>query len=72
MATARGMYAIVDWHMLTPGDPNYNLGRAKTFFTEIAQRHNGKNERPLRDRQRAQRRPSPGPSIRTTPTSSSR
>lgn len=42
MATARGMYAIVDWHMLTPGDPMYNLGRAKTFFTEIAQRHNGK------------------------------
>ncbi|MEU9888524.1 cellulase family glycosylhydrolase [Sphaerisporangium sp. NPDC051011] len=43
MATARGMYAIVDWHMLTPGDPNYNLSRAKTFFTEIAQRHNAKN-----------------------------
>ncbi|MFI7134281.1 cellulase family glycosylhydrolase [Nonomuraea sp. NPDC050153] len=42
-ATARGMYAIVDWHMLDPGDPNYNLARAKTFFTEIAQRHNGKN-----------------------------
>ncbi|RVX37796.1 endoglucanase [Nonomuraea polychroma] len=42
-ATARGMYAIVDWHMLTPGDPNYNLSRARTFFTEIAQRHNGKN-----------------------------
>ncbi|MEV0378816.1 glycoside hydrolase family 5 protein [Nonomuraea sp. NPDC050643] len=42
-ATARGMYAIVDWHMLTPGDPMYNLSRAKTFFTEIAQRHNGKN-----------------------------
>ncbi|GAA3090643.1 glycoside hydrolase family 5 protein [Nonomuraea salmonea] len=41
-ATARGMYAIVDWHMLDPGDPMYNLGRAKTFFTEIAQRHNGK------------------------------
>ncbi|MEZ0076769.1 cellulase family glycosylhydrolase [Planotetraspora sp. GP83] len=41
-ATARGMYAIVDWHMLTPGDPNYNLSRAKTFFTEIAQRHNNK------------------------------
>ncbi|MCT9929252.1 glycoside hydrolase family 5 protein [Planotetraspora sp. A-T 1434] len=41
-ATARGMYAIVDWHMLSPGDPNYNLSRAKTFFTEIAQRHNNK------------------------------
>jgi endoglucanase len=42
MATARGMYALVDWHQLTPGDPNYNLSRAKTFFTEIAQRHRGK------------------------------
>jgi endoglucanase len=41
--TARGMYAIVDWHMLSPGDPNVNLSRARTFFTEIAQRHNGKN-----------------------------
>ena len=40
--TERGMYAIVDWHMLTPGDPYYNLSRAKTFFTEIARRHNSK------------------------------
>lgn len=37
--SAQGMYVIVDWHMLTPGDPNYNLARARTFFTEIAQRH---------------------------------
>lgn len=42
MATARGMYAIVDWHMLDPGDPMYNLSRAKTFFTEIANRHKNK------------------------------
>ncbi|MER5770389.1 cellulase family glycosylhydrolase [Streptomyces sp. NPDC001985] len=42
-ATARGMYAIVDWHMLSPGDPHHNLARAKTFFTEIAQRHAGKS-----------------------------
>ncbi|MGO1056552.1 cellulase family glycosylhydrolase [Crossiella sp. CA198] len=41
-ATKRGMYALVDWHQLTPGDPNYNLARAKTFFTEIAQRHKDK------------------------------
>ncbi|AKJ29508.1 cellulase family glycosylhydrolase [Caldimonas brevitalea] len=38
-ATERGMYAIVDWHMLTPGDPNYNLDRARTFFTQIAQKY---------------------------------
>ncbi|MDR8410787.1 cellulase family glycosylhydrolase [Nonomuraea sp. 3-1Str] len=42
-ATSRGLYAIVDWHMLDPGDPTYNLSRAKTFFTEIAQRHNAKD-----------------------------
>ncbi|WP_369371776.1 glycoside hydrolase family 5 protein [Promicromonospora sp. Populi] len=41
--TARGVYAIVDWHMLDPGDPNFNLQRAKTFFTAIAQRNNGNN-----------------------------
>jgi aryl-phospho-beta-D-glucosidase BglC (GH1 family) len=41
-ATSRGIYAIVDWHMLSPGDPNVNLTRAKTFFTEIAQRHKDK------------------------------
>ncbi|WP_285743552.1 cellulase family glycosylhydrolase [Lentzea sp. NBRC 105346] len=41
-ATKRGMYALVDWHQLDPGDPNYNLSRAKTFFTEIAQRHKDK------------------------------
>ncbi|MFC5289679.1 cellulase family glycosylhydrolase [Actinokineospora guangxiensis] len=39
--TERGMYAIVDWHMLSPGDPYHNLERAKTFFTEIGRRHNG-------------------------------
>ncbi|MBN6056235.1 cellulase family glycosylhydrolase, partial [Nonomuraea sp. RK-328] len=41
-ATSRGLYAIVDWHMLDPGDPDYNLSRARTFFAEIAQRHNAK------------------------------
>jgi hypothetical protein len=34
--TARDMYALVDFHMLEPGDPNYNLSRAITFFTDIA------------------------------------
>ncbi|WP_169307354.1 cellulase family glycosylhydrolase [Chitiniphilus eburneus] len=43
-ATERGMYALVDWHQLDPGDPNYNLARAKTFFTHIAQKYgNQKN-----------------------------
>ena len=42
-ATARGMYALVDWHQLTPGDPNANLARAKTFFSAIANTHKNKN-----------------------------
>ncbi len=42
-ATERGMYALVDWHQLDPGDPNYNLARAKTFFTAIANQHKNKN-----------------------------
>ncbi|TDW95327.1 aryl-phospho-beta-D-glucosidase BglC (GH1 family) [Kribbella pratensis] len=41
-ATKRGLYALVDWHQLDPGDPNENLGLAKTFFTEIAERHKDK------------------------------
>ncbi|WP_328470804.1 cellulase family glycosylhydrolase [Actinoplanes sp. NBC_00393] len=41
-ATARGLYAIVDWHMLSPGDPNFNLARAKTFFQQIAAKHKNK------------------------------
>ena len=41
-ASARGLYAIVDWHMLDPGDPFYNLARAKTFFREIARVHRNK------------------------------
>ncbi|MFI9821462.1 glycoside hydrolase family 5 protein [Streptomyces sp. NPDC052013] len=42
-ATARGMYVIVDWHMLDPGDPHANLSEARTFFTEIAKRNKGRN-----------------------------
>ncbi|MFC5168999.1 cellulase family glycosylhydrolase [Streptomyces mutomycini] len=38
-AEARGMYALIDFHTLTPGDPNYNLDRAKTFFASVAARN---------------------------------
>ena len=41
-ATRRGIYILIDWHQLSPGDPNANTARAKTFFTEIAQRHKDK------------------------------
>ncbi|MEU4260962.1 cellulase family glycosylhydrolase [Streptomyces argenteolus] len=42
-ATDRGMYVIVDWHMLSPGDPNANLGNARKFFTDIANRNRTKS-----------------------------
>ncbi|PCK31920.1 cellulase family glycosylhydrolase [Pseudoalteromonas piscicida] len=35
MASQRGLYVLVDWHQLNPGDPNYNLAFAKRFFTDI-------------------------------------
>lgn len=40
--SARGLYAIVDWHILQPGDPNVNLERAKRFFSTMAVRHRDK------------------------------
>src|ERR1044072_6413989 len=41
-ATERGMYALIDWHQLDPGDPNANLSRARTFFTAVANAHKDK------------------------------
>jgi endoglucanase len=40
-ATALGLYVLVDFHILTPGDPNANLGLAKTFFADVSARHAG-------------------------------
>ncbi|GAA1367558.1 cellulase family glycosylhydrolase [Catellatospora chokoriensis] len=42
-ATERGLYALIDFHTLTPGDPMYNLDRAKTFFAAVSARHAAKN-----------------------------
>jgi endoglucanase len=42
MAEARGMYALIDFHILSPGDPNFNLARAKTFFAAVAARNAAK------------------------------
>lgn len=38
-ATKLGLYAIVDFHILTPGDPNANLSLAKTFFQNVSAAH---------------------------------
>jgi endoglucanase len=41
-ATRRGIYVLIDWHQLDPGDPNVYTSKAKTFFREIAERHKDK------------------------------
>jgi len=41
-AESRGLYAIVDFHTLNPGDPNHNLARAKTFFRTVSARNAAK------------------------------
>ena len=38
----RGMYCIIDWHMLSPGDPWYNIEHAKRFFTRMSFQHGKK------------------------------
>jgi endoglucanase len=43
LAAQHGMYALIDFHTLTPGDPNYNLDRAKTFFAAVAQQNASRN-----------------------------
>jgi len=42
-ATALGFYVAVDFHVLTPGDPNRNLGLAKKFFADVAAAHTNNN-----------------------------
>jgi hypothetical protein len=37
-----GMYCIIDWHILNPGDPNIHTADAIEFFQLMAQQHAGK------------------------------
>ena len=34
-----GMYVVVDWHILNPGDPTTHTAEAKAFFKKIAQEY---------------------------------
>ncbi|WP_440053521.1 cellulase family glycosylhydrolase [Pseudoalteromonas sp. T1lg65] len=43
MASERGLYVLVDWHQLNPGDPNYNLSFAKKFFTDVVSANKSRN-----------------------------
>lgn len=38
LARAQDMYALIDWHILSDGDPNLYLDEAKQFFAEMADR----------------------------------
>ena len=35
---SRGMYCLIDWHMLHPGDPWFNIEHARAFFAYMALR----------------------------------
>ncbi len=38
-ATELGMYVIIDWHILSDGNPHTNKEAAKVFFDEIAEKY---------------------------------
>ena len=39
---ALGMYCLIDWHSLNPGDPNGHTAEAKEFWNYISNKHKGK------------------------------
>ena len=41
LAKLEDMYVIIDWHILSDGDPNTYLEEAKRFFAEMAERYAG-------------------------------
>ncbi|HEU4325982.1 MAG TPA: cellulase family glycosylhydrolase [Roseiflexaceae bacterium] len=41
-AETAGIYVIIDWHILNPGDPNIHLAEAKAFWQEMATLYKGK------------------------------
>ena len=41
LARAQDMYAIIDWHILSDGDPNTYIDEAKAFFAEMAEKYSG-------------------------------
>lgn len=42
-ATELGMYAVIDWHILSDGDPNRHYDDAKKFFTAMAKKYKNAN-----------------------------
>ena len=41
LARKRDLYVIIDWHILSDGDPNTYLDEARAFFAETAERYRG-------------------------------
>jgi len=41
-ALEREMYVLLDWHILTPGDPWENIEYAREFFSYMSAKHGGK------------------------------
>jgi endoglucanase len=41
-ASAEGLYVLIDWHQLAPGDPNLDIENAKIFFEHMAMTHGSK------------------------------
>ncbi len=39
----RGVYCMIDWHVLNPGDPNANLTASRDFWSYMSAQHNGKD-----------------------------
>jgi aryl-phospho-beta-D-glucosidase BglC (GH1 family) len=38
----RGIYCLIDWHILTPGDPWADMDAARDFWTYMSAKHTGK------------------------------
>jgi hypothetical protein len=42
LCAARGIYCIIDWHILTPGDPNAHTTESLDFWSYMATKHGSK------------------------------
>ncbi len=43
LAKQHDMYVIIDWHILSDGDPNLYVDQAKDFFARMAEKYSGYN-----------------------------
>jgi aryl-phospho-beta-D-glucosidase BglC (GH1 family)/PKD repeat protein len=39
---SRGVYCVIDWHVLNPGDPNANITESRDFWTYMSTKHKNK------------------------------